>query len=108
MIGVVLPTISLPYFGELLEGIAEEAAKEGVHFSLYQTNYQLEKKFCIGAAETKTGGRPDFCSKRCPMKRFWTGVKPARSSCARTQASSTLQRSAFRIKKHSDLDWIFN
>ena len=32
------------YFGELLEGIAEEAAKEGVHFSLYQTNYQLEKE----------------------------------------------------------------
>lgn len=64
MIGVVLPTIGLPYFGELLEGIAEEAAKEGVHFSLYQTNYQLEKEiFCIGAAETKTGGRPDFLFK---------------------------------------------
>lgn len=55
MIGVVLPTVSMPYFSELIEGIAEEAAKSGVHFALYQTDYQLGR-----TAETAAGGRLDF------------------------------------------------
>ncbi|MSN99729.1 LacI family transcriptional regulator [Bacillus paralicheniformis] len=64
MIGVVLPTIGLPYFGDLLEGIAEEAAKEGVHFSLYQTNYQLEKEvFALEQLKQRQVDGLIFCSK---------------------------------------------
>ncbi|MGX1265117.1 DNA-binding LacI/PurR family transcriptional regulator [Rossellomorea marisflavi] len=39
-IGVVLPYLNLPYYGEILQGIAEEALKAGYHLRLYQTNYE--------------------------------------------------------------------
>ncbi|MFC7784941.1 MULTISPECIES: LacI family DNA-binding transcriptional regulator [unclassified Rossellomorea] len=38
-IGVVLPYLNLPYFGEILQGIAGEALKHGYHIQLFQTNY---------------------------------------------------------------------
>ncbi len=38
-IGVVLPFLNLPYFGEILEGIAGEALKHGYHLQIFQTNY---------------------------------------------------------------------
>jgi DNA-binding LacI/PurR family transcriptional regulator len=38
-VGVVLPYLNLPYYGEILQGIAEEALKAGYHLRLYQTNY---------------------------------------------------------------------
>jgi DNA-binding LacI/PurR family transcriptional regulator len=38
-IGVVLPYLNLPYFGEILQGIAGEALKHGYHLQLFQTNY---------------------------------------------------------------------
>ncbi|WP_171050852.1 LacI family DNA-binding transcriptional regulator [Bacillus sp. BHET2] len=38
-IGVVLPYLNLPYFGEILQGIAGEALKHGYHVQLFQTNY---------------------------------------------------------------------
>ncbi|ASB89864.1 LacI family DNA-binding transcriptional regulator [Bacillus sonorensis] len=64
MIGVVLPTISLPYFSELIEGIAEEAAKSEVHFALYQTNYQLEKEtFALEQLKHRQVDGLIFCSK---------------------------------------------
>ncbi|MCA1059712.1 LacI family DNA-binding transcriptional regulator [Rossellomorea aquimaris] len=38
-IGVILPYLNLPYFGEILQGIAGEALKYGYHLQLFQTNY---------------------------------------------------------------------
>ena len=38
-IGVILPYLNLPYFGEILQGIAGEALKHGYHLQLFQTNY---------------------------------------------------------------------
>lgn len=64
MIGVVLPTVSMPYFSELIEGIAEEAAKSGGHFALYQTDYQLEKEmFALEQLKQRQVDGLIFCSK---------------------------------------------
>lgn len=35
----MLPYLNLPYFGEILQGIAGEALKHGYHVQLFQTNY---------------------------------------------------------------------
>lgn len=48
-IGVVLPYLNLPYFGEILQGIAGEALKHGYHLQLFQTNYDRQAEldaFC--------------------------------------------------------------
>ncbi|RLQ97399.1 LacI family DNA-binding transcriptional regulator [Falsibacillus albus] len=39
-VGVVLPFLNLPYYGEWLHGIAEEALKYGTSLQVFQTNYQ--------------------------------------------------------------------
>ncbi|KSU62046.1 hypothetical protein AS034_07890 [[Bacillus] enclensis] len=39
-IGVVIPFLNLPYFGEVLQGIAGEALKHGYHLKIFQTNYE--------------------------------------------------------------------
>ncbi|MCA1056560.1 LacI family DNA-binding transcriptional regulator [Rossellomorea aquimaris] len=41
-IGVVLPFLNLPYFGEILQGIAGEALKHGYHLKVFQTDYEKE------------------------------------------------------------------
>jgi DNA-binding LacI/PurR family transcriptional regulator len=41
-IGVVLPFLNLPYFGEILEGIAGEALKHGYHLKIFQTDYEKD------------------------------------------------------------------
>ncbi|MBH9966572.1 LacI family DNA-binding transcriptional regulator [[Bacillus] enclensis] len=41
-IGVVIPFLNLPYFGEVLQGIAGEALKHGYHLKIFQTNYEKE------------------------------------------------------------------
>ncbi|MGR3763351.1 LacI family DNA-binding transcriptional regulator [Rossellomorea sp. NS-SX7] len=41
-IGVVLPFLNLPYFGEVLQGIAAEALKHGYHLQIFQTDYEKE------------------------------------------------------------------
>jgi DNA-binding LacI/PurR family transcriptional regulator len=38
-IGVILPYLNLPYFGEILQGIAGEALNHGYHLQLFQTDY---------------------------------------------------------------------
>ncbi|WP_179884803.1 LacI family DNA-binding transcriptional regulator [Bacillus sp. AFS015802] len=38
-IGVILPYLNLPYFGEILQGIAGEALKHGYHLQLFQSDY---------------------------------------------------------------------
>ncbi|WP_175988082.1 LacI family DNA-binding transcriptional regulator [Bacillus sp. Marseille-Q1617] len=41
-IGVVLPFLNLPYFGEVLQGIAGEALKHGYHLQIFQTDYEKD------------------------------------------------------------------
>jgi ABC-type sugar transport system substrate-binding protein len=49
-IGVVLPSVNLPYFADLVAGIAEAAEASGVHLSLYQTDgKQMLIRNCFGA-----------------------------------------------------------
>ncbi|MFD1019197.1 LacI family DNA-binding transcriptional regulator [Thalassobacillus hwangdonensis] len=44
VIGVILPYINHPYFGRLLEGIADEAEVCGYKLMLIQTNYERDKE----------------------------------------------------------------
>lgn len=44
LIGVMVPTITRPYFGMVIEGIAEEALKGNCKLVLIQTNYEEERE----------------------------------------------------------------
>ena len=44
LIGVVVPFTNHPYFGLLVEGIANEAVKNNYHLVLIQTNYELNRE----------------------------------------------------------------
>ncbi|MCP3739535.1 LacI family DNA-binding transcriptional regulator [Rossellomorea sp. BNER] len=64
MIGVVLPTIEHPYFGNIVQGIAEEAMKHHYQIVLFQTNYETSKE--LEALELLRGNLMDglvFCSR---------------------------------------------
>jgi len=64
MIGVVLPTINHPYFGELVDGIAEAAIEHGIQLILFQTNYETHRE--LEALEQLRGSVVDgiiFCSR---------------------------------------------
>ncbi|MBT2573591.1 LacI family DNA-binding transcriptional regulator [Bacillus sp. ISL-51] len=64
MIGVVLPSIHLPYFADLIAGIADAAEASGVHLSLYQTDYQPEKEvFALSQLQERQVDGLIFCSK---------------------------------------------
>ncbi|WP_433748458.1 LacI family DNA-binding transcriptional regulator [Falsibacillus pallidus] len=49
-VGIVLPFLHLPYYGEWLHGLAEEAIKEGINLQVFQTDYQ--KKAEIDALQS--------------------------------------------------------
>ncbi|MGG3623225.1 LacI family DNA-binding transcriptional regulator [Bacillus gobiensis] len=67
MIGVVLPTINIPYFAGLLEGIAEEAETSGMHLAIYQTNYLLEKeRYSLEQLKQRQIDGLIICSKAMP------------------------------------------
>ncbi|MEH7073056.1 LacI family DNA-binding transcriptional regulator [Neobacillus drentensis] len=66
LIGVVLPFSHHPYFGLLLNGIANEAIKHNHKLLLFQTNYEVEKE--IEALRMLKEKRIDaliFCSRTC-------------------------------------------
>ncbi|MFY4776742.1 LacI family DNA-binding transcriptional regulator [Metabacillus sp. RGM 3146] len=66
MIGVVVPTINHPYFGNVVEGIAEEAMRSHLQLVLFQTNYEEKKE--LEALEQLKGKKLDgviFCSRAC-------------------------------------------
>ncbi|KXZ18028.1 LacI family DNA-binding transcriptional regulator [Bacillus nakamurai] len=64
MIGVVLPSINLPYFADLIAGIAVAAEASGIHLSLYQTDYQPEKEvFALSQLQERQVDGLIFCSK---------------------------------------------
>lgn len=44
LIGVVVPSIKRPYFGLVVEGIAEEALKNNYNLVLIQTNYEEQRE----------------------------------------------------------------
>ncbi|MCE4051118.1 MULTISPECIES: LacI family DNA-binding transcriptional regulator [Bacillaceae] len=44
MIGVMVPYITVPYYGSLLDGIGEEALKNNYSINLFQTNYDVNKE----------------------------------------------------------------
>ncbi|MBL4968279.1 LacI family DNA-binding transcriptional regulator [Bacillus halotolerans] len=64
MIGVVMPTIGLPYFAELMAGISDTAAESGIHLSLFQTNYDVKKEiFALSQLKQRQVDGLIFCSK---------------------------------------------
>lgn len=69
LIGVVLPTISLPYFADLIAGMAEEAIQQNKQLILFQTNYETTKE--LDALEMLSGNVIDgiiFCSRALPLQ----------------------------------------
>ncbi|KQX48762.1 MULTISPECIES: LacI family DNA-binding transcriptional regulator [unclassified Paenibacillus] len=44
LIGVVVPSIRRPFFGMVVEGIADEAIKDNYKLVLIQTNYEIERE----------------------------------------------------------------
>ncbi|MBG9770000.1 LacI family DNA-binding transcriptional regulator [Bacillus vallismortis] len=76
MIGVVLPTINLPYFAELIGGIADAAEGSGIHLSLFQTNYDIQKEiFALTQLKERQVDGLIFCSKALADERLmdWKG-----------------------------------
>ncbi|QXG62471.1 LacI family DNA-binding transcriptional regulator [Bacillus spizizenii] len=76
MIGVVLPTINLPYFAELIAGIADAAAESGFHLSLFQTNYDVQKEiFALTQLKQRQVDGVIFCSKALADEKLmeWEG-----------------------------------
>ncbi|NTU26290.1 LacI family DNA-binding transcriptional regulator [Bacillus tequilensis] len=76
MIGVVLPTVNLPYFAELIAGIADTAAESGIHLSLFQTNYDVQKEiFALSQLKQRQVDGLIFCSKAIADEKLmeWEG-----------------------------------
>lgn len=76
MIGVVLPTVNLPYFAELIAGIADAAAESGIHLSLFQTNYDVQKEiFALSQLKQRQVDGLIFCSKALADEKIleWEG-----------------------------------
>ncbi|MBM7654694.1 LacI family DNA-binding transcriptional regulator [Neobacillus cucumis] len=66
LIGVVIPFINHPYFGLLVEGIANEAVKNNYKLALFQTNYEEKRE--IEALEMLKHKQIDaliICSRIC-------------------------------------------
>ncbi|XJZ26638.1 LacI family DNA-binding transcriptional regulator [Bacillota bacterium Lsc_1132] len=69
LIGVILPTIRLPYFASIVAGIADKAIKQNIQLVLFQTNYEISKE--LDALEMLSGHVIDgviFCSRAMPLK----------------------------------------
>ncbi len=101
MIGVVLPSVNLPYFADLVAGIAEVAEASGVHLSLYQTDYQRQKeRFALSQLQERQVDGLIICSKAIPDEHLLT-VKEPLILCQYTDAAglssiSNPHREAFR------------
>ncbi|WP_053219986.1 LacI family DNA-binding transcriptional regulator [Virgibacillus senegalensis] len=57
LLGVVLPSIEIPYFSKIVEGIAEEGIKHNLQLVLMQTDYEIDKE--LEALELLRGGLID-------------------------------------------------
>ncbi|KAF1680924.1 MULTISPECIES: LacI family DNA-binding transcriptional regulator [Bacillus] len=101
MIGVVLPTINLPYFAELIAGIADSAAESGIHLSLFQTNYDVQKEMvALSQLKQRQVDGLIFCSKAIGDKKLmeWKGpiVLCQNSDIGRFPTISIPHQEAFR------------
>ncbi|KKB93182.1 MULTISPECIES: LacI family DNA-binding transcriptional regulator [Bacillus] len=101
MIGVVLPTVNLPYFAELIAGIADAAAESGVHLSLFQTNYEVQKEiFALSQLKQRQVDGLIFCSKALADEKLmeWEGpiLLCQNSDNARFPTISIPHQEAFR------------
>ncbi|WP_338448141.1 LacI family DNA-binding transcriptional regulator [Niallia oryzisoli] len=68
LIGVVTPFINHPYFGQLLEGIANEAVKNNYKLVLFQTNYEEEREVeALQMLQFKQIDALIICSRICGM-----------------------------------------
>ncbi len=69
LLGVVLPSIEIPYFSNIVEGIAEEGLKHDMQLVLIQTNYHVDKE--LEALELLRGNLIDgliFTSRAASLK----------------------------------------
>lgn len=100
MIGVVMPTISLPYFAEMMAGIADAAAESGIHLSLFQTNYDVKKEiFALSQLKQRQVDGLIFCSKALSDDKLkeWEGP----ILLCQNSNKGDFPQSAFPIKLHS-------
>lgn len=103
MIGVVMPTIGLPYFAELMAGISDAAAESGIHLSLFQTNYDVKKEiFALSQLKQRQVDGLIFARRRCLMTSSRSGK--GRYCFVRIQTRAGFPQSAFLIKPHSGTD----
>ncbi|KHF40030.1 LacI family DNA-binding transcriptional regulator [Halalkalibacter okhensis] len=72
LIGVVLPFSNHPYFGLLLEGIAQEAVKNNYKLVLFQTNYEEARELeALDMLRYKQLDALIICSRICS----WTKIR---------------------------------
>ncbi|AIY05637.1 transcriptional regulator [Planococcus sp. PAMC 21323] len=68
LIGVVIPYANHPYFGLLLEGIANEAVKNNYKLILFQTNYEGQRELeALKMLKHKQVDALIFCSRNSPF-----------------------------------------
>jgi DNA-binding LacI/PurR family transcriptional regulator len=66
LIGVVVPYITRPYFGMLVEGIADEAIKDNYKLVLIQSNYEAERELgALMMLKLKQIDALIICSRTC-------------------------------------------
>ncbi|MEK4327820.1 LacI family DNA-binding transcriptional regulator [Paenibacillus sp. FSL R7-0312] len=66
LIGVVVPYITRPYFGMVVEGIADEAIKDNYKLVLIQSNYEVERELdALMMLKLKQIDALIICSRTC-------------------------------------------
>jgi DNA-binding LacI/PurR family transcriptional regulator len=66
LIGVVIPVINHPYFGLLIEGMANEAVKNNYKLVLFQTNYEENREIeALKMLQHKQIDALIICSRSC-------------------------------------------
>lgn len=69
LIGVVIPFTNHPYFGLLVEGIANEAVKNNYKLVLFQTNYEVNREVeALKMLQHKQIDALIICSRSCGWK----------------------------------------
>ncbi|QKE73859.1 LacI family DNA-binding transcriptional regulator [Arthrobacter citreus] len=69
LIGVVIPFSHHPYFGLLIDGIANEAIKNNNKLVLFQTNYEEKREFeALEMLQHKQIDSLIICSRTCSIK----------------------------------------
>jgi DNA-binding LacI/PurR family transcriptional regulator len=73
LIGVVIPFSNHPYFGQLIEGIANQAVENNYNLVLFQTNYEEKKeKEALNMLRYKQIDALIICSRTCTWDKIKT------------------------------------